>query len=95
VFELRFTEDAALLLREMQRTSHPKLKKVNRTLARIENDPRHPGLQSHKWRTLAAPDGSDLWESYVENNTPSAWRIWWFYGPEAGVITITMIAAHP
>ncbi len=36
-----------------------------------------------------------LWESYVENKTPSAWRVWWIYGPADGQITIVTIGPHP
>lgn len=36
-----------------------------------------------------------MWESYVENNTPSAWRIWWFDGPGDEVITVVDVGPHP
>jgi hypothetical protein len=31
----------------------------------------------------------------VENDAPSAWRIWWFYGPDRGEITVVNIGPHP
>jgi hypothetical protein len=42
---------------------------------------------------LRGPNGEDVWESYAENKTPAAFRVFWCYG--AGVITILAIIAHP
>ncbi|BAZ21137.1 hypothetical protein NIES4073_20150 [Kalymmatonema gypsitolerans NIES-4073] len=36
-----------------------------------------------------------VFEAYVENNTPSAWRIFWYYGPDQSFITVWAIAPHP
>lgn len=36
-----------------------------------------------------------MWESYLENNTPAAGRIFWSYGPQKGDITIVDIEPHP
>jgi len=39
-----------------------------------------------------------VWDSYVENKTPGAWRIFWHYGPDEAdqkVITILAITPHP
>ena len=36
-----------------------------------------------------------MWEVYVENRTPSAWRVWFWYGPGQGEISILAIAPHP
>ncbi|MDA3644937.1 hypothetical protein LZ318_03855 [Saccharopolyspora indica] len=73
-----------------------KFKKVRKTLRLLEQaGPRHPGLRSHAYQSVPAPDGGTLWESYVENHTPSAWRIWWFYGPDEEQITIVTIGPHP
>ncbi len=72
-----------------------KLKKVRKALARLEVNPRHPGLHSHKYQSIKATDGSGVWESYVENQTPGAWRIFWQYGPGDGIITVVTIGPHP
>jgi len=58
-----------------------------------------PGTRSSSARGYAvedtiAPDQT-LWESYVENKTPSAWRVWWIYGQGEGGITIITIGPHP
>lgn len=95
MFTLRFTEEAAGILSDMADANHPKLAKVRRAIARIEADPRQRPLQSHKWKALSAPASADLWESYVDTNTPAAWRIWWCYGPESNEITIVTLGKHP
>lgn len=50
-------------------------------------------LQSHRYESLAGPNGEPVWESYVENQTPGAWRVWW-HGPEEGEISILAIGPH-
>jgi hypothetical protein len=72
-----------------------KHKKVMKCLARIQQDPRHPGLNSHIFHSYSAPADEKVWESYVENNTPGAWRVFWHFGPGEGVITILSITPHP
>ena len=72
-------------------------KQVNKTLALLARDPKHPGLHSHQYDGIANPftPGKSVWEAYVQNRTPAAYRIFWCYGPEAGQITILTITAHP
>lgn len=72
-----------------------KLRKVRKTLGLMEADIRHPGLHTHKYKGLTGENGEDVWEAYVENNTPSAYRIFWHYGPGQGVLTILAITPHP
>lgn len=72
-----------------------RFKKVRKTLGLLELDPRYPGLNSHKYSSISGAAGEEIWESYVENKTPSAWRVFWHYGPNADQITIVSIAAHP
>lgn len=61
----------------------------------LEANPRHPGLNSHKYAELKGANGEDVWESYVENRTPSAWRVFWHYGPGKDTVTIVSITPHP
>lgn len=72
-----------------------RLKKTYKALAWLQSNPRHPGLNSHKYQSVKGPGGVDLWESYIENHTPGAWRVFWVYGPQAETITIVSIAPHP
>lgn len=34
-------------------------------------------------------------QSYLENRTPAAGRLFWAYGPDAGDITVLAIEPHP
>ena len=36
-----------------------------------------------------------MFEAYAENNTPGAYRIFWYYGPEKTMISIIAITPHP
>lgn len=96
-FTLRVTDEARQVLADLADSAQyeAKLRKVGRTLSRIETNPRHPGLNSHKYDSIEGLGGEEVWESYVENRTPSAWRVFWHYGPGAGVITIVTIGPHP
>ena len=72
-------------------------RQVNKTLALLVENPKHPGLHSHQYDGIANPftSGKSVWEAYVQNRTPAAYRLFWCYGPEAGQITILAITAHP
>ncbi|ROR36814.1 hypothetical protein EDF63_0946 [Curtobacterium sp. JUb34] len=95
-FTLLFTREAKSNLDSLSGASDSvRLKKVRRALARLQQDPRYPSLNSHKYSSLKGSDDEEVWDSYVENNTPSAWRVFWHYGPGAGVITIVAITPHP
>lgn len=96
-FELRFSTEAAEILDDIcsRPATSVKCKKVRKALGLLETDPRHRGLNSHQYQSLAGPGGEPVWESYVENQTPGAWRIWWWYGPKQGQITVLTIGPHP
>ena len=66
-------------------------KKIGKALVLLANDPRYPGLNSHEISSLTARYGQKVWESYLENKTPAAGRIFWTYGPGQGDITIVAI----
>jgi hypothetical protein len=72
-------------------------RQILKSLGLLSQNPRHPGLKSHKYTTIKDPSGRhrDLWESYAQNDTPGAYRIFWCYGPGKGEITIEAIVPHP
>lgn len=96
-FRLIFSRDAAQAMKDLEGSAHTqkKLKRVRRALGLLQRDPRYPGLRSHQYSSISGINGEKVWDSYVENNTPSAWRIFWHYGPDDGTITILMITPHP
>ena len=70
-------------------------KRLGKAFSLLANDPRHPSLNSHDIDDLTARYGKKVWESYLENNTPAAGRIFWSYGPNRNEITIIAIEPHP
>ena len=95
-FRLVFTSEANDVLRDLESPQcATKLKKVRKTLGLIQQDPSYPGLRLHKYRSFHGRNGEDVWDSYVENNTPGAWRVFWHYGPTEDHITIVTIGPHP
>jgi len=98
-FTLLYTREAEKVFGDLRNGGAQyavKLKKVRKALRLLEQlGPCHPGLQSHAFHSVPGPGGATLWESYVENKTPSAWRIWWIYGPAADQITIVTVGPHP
>lgn len=61
----------------------------------LSQNPRYLGLQSHEITSLTARYGMKVWESYLENNTPAAGRIFLACGPEQGDITVIGPEPHP
>ena len=96
-FTLRFTSEAEANLKslEQDRGLQKRLKAVRKALGFLEVDPRHQSLNTHKFTSLIGPNGEDVFEAYAQNNTPSAYRIFWYYGPGQRVITIVAITRHP
>jgi hypothetical protein len=96
-FALRFSDEARTVIRSSEEDPHfaTKLAKLRKCLGQLERDPRHPGLRTHRYHSLTGPAGQDVWEAYVENQASSAWRVWFWYGPDRDVITILTIGPHP
>jgi hypothetical protein len=70
-------------------------KKLLKTFHHLSINPRHTGLSSHEIDPLSKIAGFKVWESYVENQTPAAGRIFWAYGPGKNEITILGFEPHP
>ncbi len=94
-FRLIITSGAKDVLKELAESDPRKHKKVLKTLGLIETNLRHPGLKTHKYDSLQGPKGEEVFEAYVENRTPGAYRVFWFYGPTKEKITILAITPHP
>ena len=97
MFEIYWTFEA--------RTSYDKLrndparlkqyKAVRKCITLLAQDPRHPGLQTHEYESLVGPVGEKVFEAYAEQHTPAAYRVFWYYGPSRGMLTIIAITPHP
>lgn len=70
-------------------------KAVKKAIKQLAKNPKYPGLHSHQIDIFKGPEGEKIFESYAENDTPGAYRIFWYYGPGKGIITIFLIVAHP
>lgn len=72
-------------------------KQVYKCIKLLAADPRHPGLQTHEYRSLQNPydPKGKVFEAYAQNRTPGAYRLFWCYGPAKGQITILAITPHP
>lgn len=70
-------------------------KKIGNALFHLSQNPRYPALETHEISSLSKRYGLKVWESYLENKTPGAGRIFWVYGPNRGDITIIAIEPHP
>ena len=68
---------------------------VRKTLRFLSENPRHPSLRTHEFTSLKGPKGEKVFAAYAEQSTPAAYRVFWYYGPEANRIMIIAITPHP
>ncbi|MBF0290469.1 MAG: hypothetical protein HQM14_21880 [SAR324 cluster bacterium] len=96
-FRLLFTDVAKEQLDSLANDSSrlPAYKAALKTLGLMETNLRHPSLQTHEFTSLKGPNGEKVYEAYVQHKTPGAYRIFWYYGPEKGYLTIAAIVPHP
>jgi hypothetical protein len=69
-------------------------KAVKKTIQLLASDPHHNSLQTHEFSSLKGPHGEKIFEAYAEQNTPAAYRVFWYYGPSRDQITIIAITRH-
>ena len=79
----------------LDRAERAYAKKFAKAVRHLQENPGHPGLQSHEITALSARYGLKVYESYLENKTPGAARIFWVYAPERHYITIIGMEPHP
>lgn len=102
--ELRFTDEARANLKSLRAAPSRAgtLRQVEKTLGLLETNPRHPSLETHKYDSIAGPNGEDVFEAYAQNRTPGAYRVFFVNGPDRiegrkrmPVITVVAITPHP
>ena len=64
-------------------------------LKKLSVDPMYPSLHTHEIEPLSRRYGMKVWQSYLENKTSKARRMYWVYGPDQKDITIIGIEPHP
>lgn len=70
-------------------------KKLVKALGYLSENPKHNSLASHEIEDLSRKHGIKIFQSYLENHTPGAGRLFWAYGPDKSDITILAIEPHP
>jgi hypothetical protein len=109
-FEIRWTPEASDQFEQLQQAASDAIRQGRKTnqfglFQQVEgcirtlaaHGPRHPGLHSHPFSSRLNPlnPAEKVFESYVQNRTPGAYRVFWCYGPQQGQITIVAITPHP
>ncbi len=97
MFELQWTAEARKAYNLLKRTASQKKRyqAVKKTIKFLAMNPRHNSLQTHEYMSLKSPNGEKVFEAYAEQRTPAAYRVFWYYGPSKGIITIFAITSHP
>jgi hypothetical protein len=103
--ELRFSPTASEQLNKLENNPASKgvLKQVRKTLGYLETDLRSKSLQTHEFDSLTRRYKRKVFEAYVQQNTPSAYRVFWHYGDDEfdengeriPIITVIAITTHP
>ncbi len=103
--KLRFKPIADERLTYLEKSPAQKgtLKQVRKTLGYLETNLRAKSLQTHKHESLTRRYGIEVFEAYAQQNTPAAYRVFWYYGPDEKdkngkhipIITILAIIPHP
>ena len=94
---LSFTPGAKQDLKELKDSAHleKRFKAVSKALKYLAENPRQPSLQTHQYFSLSGPNGEKVFEAYAEQNTPAAYRIFFYYGQSRGEIVVFAITPHP
>ena len=96
-FQLEFSPEAKEQLTALKHSSD--LEKpyaaVKKALGLLQNNPRHPSLNTHPYESFLGLHGEKVFEAYAQNNTPRAYRIFFSYGHGKRVISILTILPHP
>ena len=67
---------------------------MNNAIETLKENPFHRSLKSHEISFLTDFMGYKIFESYIENNTSGAKRIFWHYG-ESNEFVIDNYSNHP
>lgn len=96
-FEIRLTVEAAEYLKilEMDKGRRPAYLAVSKALRLMSANLRHQSLATHDFHSKKGPKGEKIFESYAQNKTPGAHRLFWYYGPGKNELTVVAITPHP
>ena len=94
-FQVILTVEAQAQLEQLAASNARKHLKIHKTLGLLSTNLRSLRLQTYEFHTLSGLNGENVFGAYVENNTPSAFRVFWYYGPGKAVIIVFLISLHP
>ena len=96
-FFLSFTLCAKQNLKELKESAHleKRFKAVSKALKYLAENLRHSGLQTHLYTSLQGPGREKVFEAYAEQDTPAAYRIFFYYGKTRGELVVFAITPHP
>ncbi len=96
-FILNFTLTTKKALKNLKENIGKKkqYKAMVKNLKYLTQNHKHPSLQTHIYHSLQGPSGEKIFEAYAEQSTSAAYRIFFYYGPCKGEITIFEIIPHP
>jgi len=97
LFEIVWTQSAEEIYNRLKDSAsqQKRYKAVKKTIELLAENPRHNSLQTHEFLSLQGPNGEKVFEAYAEQKTSAAYRVFWYYGPAKGQITIIAITPHP
>lgn len=96
IFELDFSNEAKAQLKSLKENKGlaKRYKAVKKALKTLQQNPRHPSLQTHPYYSIKGPYDEKVFEAYAEQHTPAAYRIFFSYGSRRGTIMILTIVPH-
>ena len=96
-YMVTLSSDAVADIEKLKKTPHleKRFKAVSKALLFLASNPKHPGLQTHGFSSLKGPQGQKVFEAYAEQNTPGAYRIFFYYGKTKWQIIIMAVTPHP
>lgn len=96
-FQIDFTDNSLDQLNQIKSdpTKRGVAKAISKSIGLMCSNLRHPSLHTHKYDNLRGPNNEEVFESYAQNKTPGAYRIFWYYGPGRKRITVLEICPHP
>lgn len=97
MFDIHFDDHALKEIKSLKNNPSQKkqYKAVLKVIKIMQTNLRHPSLNTHKFKGAINEYGKDIFESYAQNKTPGAYRVFWCYGPCKRDITIIKICKHP
>ena len=97
MFELQWTDEAKATYKLLKGNPSEKARyrAVKKTIKLLAENPRHPSLQTHPFLSLNGPNGEKVFEAYAQQKTSAAYRVFWYYGPSKGEMTVFAITPHP